>query len=139
MMRASVFPIAALAFLVTAMPLPGQAGGEDSAKAVWDRHLEAGLAGDIDAVMEDFTDESVIVTEDGVIAGEAAIRTFFEELLADMSPEVADSVVVNFEHVHEGVVVSNFTVGAWGRTLHDTAMIEDEHIRVLTTVGYAAE
>lgn len=109
-----------------------------SAKEVWHRHLQVGLAGDVDAVMADFTEASVIMTADGVIAGEAAIRDFFEKLLADMTPEVAESVTVNFEHAHDDVVTSNFTIGAWGRTLHDTAVVDGTFIRVLTTVNYAA-
>ncbi|WP_017940455.1 MULTISPECIES: hypothetical protein [unclassified Thioalkalivibrio] len=109
-----------------------------SPREVWHRHLQAGLAGDVDAVMADFTEASVIMTADGVIAGEAAIRDFFEKLLADMTPQVAESVKVNFEHAHDDVVISNFTIGAWDRTLHDTAVIDSTFIRVLTTVNYAA-
>ncbi len=51
----------------------------DDTRAVVERHLEALRSGDIDRVMEDYTDESVfIVNLGGVFRGRAAIRPFFE-------------------------------------------------------------
>jgi ketosteroid isomerase-like protein len=48
-------------------------------KAVLDHHGAAVLAGDIDAVMEDYTDESVFISNlRGVLKGVDAIRSVFE-------------------------------------------------------------
>ena len=54
---------------------------------MWKRHVQNATARDIDAVLKDFTDESVIVTSDRVIEGKAAIGAFFEEFLAGITPE----------------------------------------------------
>ena len=51
----------------------------ESTKSVLDHHGAALLAGDIDAVMEDYTDESVFISNlGGVLKGVGAIRSVFE-------------------------------------------------------------
>jgi ketosteroid isomerase-like protein len=51
----------------------------ESTKAVLDHHGAALLAGDIDAVMEDYTDDSVFISNlGGVLKGLRAIRSVFE-------------------------------------------------------------
>ncbi len=55
----------------------------DETQAVIDRHMAALRSGDIDAVMEDYTDESVfIVNLGGVAVGRDAIRPFLEAAAA---------------------------------------------------------
>lgn len=127
--------------VLTAAPHPTAFAGDTAevTKAVWAQHVARATAGDIDAVMEDFSDDSVMVTPRGSLEGKTAIRGFFEEFLAGFTPEIAESTVVNSETVHGKVVVFNFTIGAAGRTFHDTALIEDGKIKVLATVDYPAE
>ena len=51
----------------------------DQTRAVVEHHMAALQSGDIDAVMEDYTDESVfIINLGGVFTGTDAIRPFFE-------------------------------------------------------------
>ena len=53
--------------------------GADETRAVVEGHMAALQAGDIDRVMEDYTDESVfIINLGGVFRGRDAIRPFFE-------------------------------------------------------------
>jgi hypothetical protein len=111
------------------------AADTDATRAVWTRHVEAATAGDLDAVMADFTEQSAIITPEGVIAGTAAIRAFFEDFLAGLSPE--DPAEVNAQIAHDEVMVFNFTIGE--TTFHDTAVIRDDRILVLSTVGYPAD
>ncbi len=129
----------ALAALLAVLPVsPASADDMSTAShAVWHRHLESALSGNLDAVMADFADHSVIMTPEGIIEGKVAIRGFFERLLAGMSPEVAETIAVNADLVRGKVVLFNFTVGAAGRTFHDTAVIEHGKIVALTTVDYA--
>ena len=79
------------------------------------------------------------MTSDRVIEGKAAIRAFFEEFLAGITPDAIKSIVVNAETAHGKVMVFNFTIGVAKRTFNDTALIEGGKIKVLATVGYAAE
>lgn len=61
---------------------PDDEGGPmttDDTRAVVERHMAALRSGDIDRVMEDYTDESVfIINLGGIFTGKAAIRPFFE-------------------------------------------------------------
>ncbi len=51
----------------------------DETRTVVERHMATLRSGDIDAVMEDYTDESVfIINMGGVFTGRQAIRPFFE-------------------------------------------------------------
>jgi ketosteroid isomerase-like protein len=51
----------------------------DETQAVVDHHMAALNTGDIDTLMEDYTDESVfIINLGGVFTGKEAIRPFFE-------------------------------------------------------------
>ena len=51
----------------------------DQTRAVVERHMAALRSGDLDRVMEDYTDESVfIINLGGVFVGAEAIRPFFE-------------------------------------------------------------
>ena len=94
----------------------GSAALADAAasRAVWERHVQAATAGDVDGVMADFTEESAIITTDGVISGTADIRRFFEELLGGLEPGALDTTVPNAEITHGDVLVANFTIGAIG-------------------------
>ena len=127
---------AATLAVLAAPSLPALADVSSDSAAVWHRHVERAVAGDIDAVMEDFDDNLVVITADGVLAGKAAIRQFFEAFLGDYDRAAINSTVVNAQTIHDDVVVFNFTVGSAGMTYQDTAVIADDRIRVLTTVGY---
>ncbi len=124
-----------LAVLLLAAAAVPAAADSAATRAVWEQHVAAATAGDIDAVMADFTDQSAIVTTDGALVGLDRIRGFFADFLAAGSPD--DAVAVNAFIVHDDVVVFNFTVA--GQTFHDTAVVRDGKIAVLTTVGYPAD
>lgn len=57
----------------------GRPVSADETRAVVERHMAALRSGDIDLVMEDYSDESVfIINLGGVFKGRTAIRPFFE-------------------------------------------------------------
>lgn len=49
---------------------------------VLEHHLHALGSGDLDAVLDDYTEESLLMTPDGALKGRAAIRAAFEGFLA---------------------------------------------------------
>jgi ketosteroid isomerase-like protein len=55
-----------------------------STKAVLDHHLAAFGAGDTDEILKDYTDESVMVTPNGVTRGPDALRPVFNELFTGL-------------------------------------------------------
>jgi hypothetical protein len=139
MNRFFAFPAFALILsLTSSLDAEPAESSASPAKQVWDRHVAAAMSGDLDAVIADFGEDAVVITPDGALSGDA-IRQFFEAFLADFTPDAKKSVVVNGETVHGNVIVSTFTIGAWKKTFHDTAVIEDDKLAVLSTVAYPAE
>jgi len=51
-----------------------------------DHHLESFGKGDIDAILADYTNESVLCTAGGIVRGREDIRQIFEHLLSEMFP-----------------------------------------------------
>ncbi len=56
-------------------------------------HLEAFGAGDMEAILADYDDDSVIITPDETYRGLDEIETFFEPLFADLGQEGATADV----------------------------------------------
>jgi ketosteroid isomerase-like protein len=53
-------------------------------KSVLDHHLAALTSGDADGVLEDYTEESVLMTADGTVRGLDALRTTFDAFIAGL-------------------------------------------------------
>lgn len=56
---------------------------EQQALAIFERHVAAFTAGNLDAVMNDFGPQSLVITGDGVYEGLEQIRTLYGGLLAE--------------------------------------------------------
>ena len=50
---------------------------------LFEKHLAAFNAGDLDAVLSDFGEQSVVITPGGVFEGKDQIRGFYQELIAE--------------------------------------------------------
>ena len=57
----------------------------ESTEAVFDRHLEMFMAGNVDGLMADYTEESYIISPMGTVRGLAALRAFFEQIMQEFS------------------------------------------------------
>ena len=55
--------------------------GTKETNAVLDNHLAAGLRGDLEAVLSDFSEESVLFLPQGPVRGIAGLREFYKALL----------------------------------------------------------
>ena len=53
-------------------------------KDVLDHHLEAFMAGDVEEVLKDITDESVLLTADGPLKGRDALRPALTDFLSGL-------------------------------------------------------
>ena len=56
-----------------------------STKEVYDAHVAAFFSGSVDSLLEHYTDESIVVTDQGVVTGLTALRGFFEQALEMMA------------------------------------------------------
>ena len=70
-----------------------------STEGTLNRHLQA-IAQGADAIMADYTEESVLFTQNGPFVGLAAIRGFFEAFIAGAPPELIPAVRVTRADVH---------------------------------------
>ena len=62
-------------------------------------HLQA-ISESIDAVLSDYTEESVLFTQDGPIVGLVGIRAFFERFIGGAPPELIAALTVVRQDVH---------------------------------------
>jgi ketosteroid isomerase-like protein len=51
---------------------------------VFQHHAEALIGGDIDGLVDDYADDAVFITPDGVRRGKDGVREGFERLLSDL-------------------------------------------------------
>lgn len=99
--------------------------------AVFDRHVAAFANHDIDAVMADYSEDSVFVTPEGVFEGKVAIRSLFDGLLAEFS---APETTLN---IHQRQVVGPLVHVTWSAETPknaypfatDTLLVVDGRIR----------
>jgi len=55
-----------------------------SPQEVFQHHAEVLGAGDLDGIVEDYSDDAVLITPDGIKRGKDGIREAFTKLLADL-------------------------------------------------------
>ena len=128
--------------LVLAIGVCSANAGESAAtRALLQRHLSAFLGNDLDAVLRDYTDESMLVTADATYTGRQVIRGFFAELVP-LFPKAKsrldlDRMVVDGEMAF---IVWHATTPAVTVTLGtDTFVLKDGKIHRQTFVGQMHE
>lgn len=74
---------------------------EQQALGVFQSHVAAFTAGNLDAVLNDFSADAVVITPEGVFEGRAQIRTLYEGLLAEFGViDRGDSPGLNIDVLH---------------------------------------
>ena len=105
---------------------------------IFAHHAEVLIAGDIDGIVSDYTDDAVFITPSGVRRGKDGVRAGFTELLADLPSAKWDVPTQIFEGdvlFIEWNAVSSATRATDGI---DTFVFEGDHIKV-QTVRYTLE
>jgi ketosteroid isomerase-like protein len=80
---------------------------EQQALDVFNRHVAAFFSGNLDAVLDDFGEHSVVITPDGVFEGRERIRSVYQGLLAEFGTiDRGDSpgIVVDALHVRNDTI-----------------------------------
>lgn len=80
-----ILAASAFAGVLMISPLGSAWAGDAETKAIVEHHLAAFGAADMNAVMSDYTDASVIVTQNGELRGTAAIQGLFGALFAEFA------------------------------------------------------
>jgi hypothetical protein len=79
--------LASTAFVLTALVFAGHIAHADQVvtERVLNHHLQSFGSGNVAAIMEDYTDKSVIIVPNGVLKGREQIQGLFNVLVAEFS------------------------------------------------------
>jgi len=104
-------------------------------KATLDHHIAAFSAGDVDGVLEDYTDESVFLHPEGVVHGREALRGMYAELLEGLFKPGTYDFTMNAVHVEGDVAFIAWEARCGSADVPlgtDTFLIRDGKIRTHT-------
>ena len=110
---------------------------ETSTQATLGHHLQAFAEG-IDAILQDFTEDSVVITPDATFRGLAEIRAFLTALVESLPAGIWDSFKVNRSEVAGEVAYILWETKPWFPLGTDTFVVRDGKIVYQTLAMYAA-
>jgi ketosteroid isomerase-like protein len=76
----------------------------ETTRQVFEHHLGALGAGDLDGILSDYADESMLIGPDGALKGKPAIRGFFESVVASLFKPGTYEFTVDTLHIADDVV-----------------------------------
>ncbi|MGV0627665.1 nuclear transport factor 2 family protein [Mycolicibacter minnesotensis] len=98
---------------------------------IFDHHIEALIARDVDELLVDYADDSVLITAAGVAQGTAGIRAAFSQLSAALADAAFE---IKSQTYHEDVLLLEWTLDAPAFAVDgvDTFVFGADSIRVQT-------
>jgi ketosteroid isomerase-like protein len=75
----------------------------ETTRQIFEHHLGALGAGNLDAILSDYADDSILISPDGVLRGRPAIRGFFEGALASLFKPETYEFTMETVHVADDV------------------------------------
>ncbi|MNZ59304.1 hypothetical protein D3C78_773360 [compost metagenome] len=108
-----------------------------STQAVLKHHLEAFYEG-IDAVMDDFSDASVIITSEATYRGLAEIRAFFTALIEGLPEGFDEAVKISRQEVVGEVAFLVWEAKPWFPFCTDTFVVRNGKIAYQTFAAVTA-
>lgn len=95
-------------------------------------HLQAILQTDVDAIMRDYTEESVLVTQNGQLVGLTAIRGFFTQFIASSPPELLKAITLTHQEITGEIAFIVWKAEPFIPFATDTFLVRDDTILVQT-------
>ena len=99
-------------------------------------HLQA-FGESVDAILSDYTEDSVLFTPNGLVRGLAGLRTFFETFLKNSPPELLAAIEVTRQDVEGEVAYIIWKAEPYIKMATDTFVIRDGKIMVQTFVAFS--
>ena len=99
---------------------------------IFGHHATALIAGDIDGIVEDYADDALFITPDGVLRGKDGVRKGFERLLDQLPGAALDVPTQIFE---DDILFIEWTANSEKARVRDgvdTFVFRDDAIRVQT-------
>ena len=121
----------ALLFLTCSQP-----ESSASPKAVLEHHLASVVQGNLDEIMADYADNSVILTPSGPLRGPTAIRAFFAAMPEILPPGFWDNFEMVRQDIEGEVAFIVWTAGPTAPLGTDTFIIRDGRIVVQTFAAH---
>jgi ketosteroid isomerase-like protein len=75
----------------------------ETTRQILEHHLGALAAGNLDAILNDYADDSILISPDGALRGRQAIRGFFEGALASLFKPRTYEFTMDTLHVADDV------------------------------------
>ena len=105
-------------------------------EATLGHHLQSMVAKDVDAVLSDYTEASVLYTPDRQFRGLSEIRDFFTNFVSLLTPEVLAQFKMARQDVEGEIAYIVWTVGDMVPLATDTFVVRDGKIMVQTLAVY---
>ena len=105
---------------------------------IFQHHATALIAGDIDGIVDDYADDAVFITPQGVQRGKDGVRAAFTALLADLPNATGDVPIQVFEDDVLFITWSAVSEKAQATDGVDTFVFRGDSIQV-QTVRYTLE
>lgn len=98
---------------------------------IFDHHIHALVARDVDDLLADYTDDSVLITAAGVAQGRDGIRAAFSQLADALASAVFD---IKSKTYHGEILLLEWALDSPGFQVDgvDTFIFDDDSIRVQT-------
>lgn len=111
----------------------------DQTQATLNHHLESFGAGDLDALVSDYTDASKIHSQMGTVTGTAEIRKFFEEFMSGMPADAGERFEMLHAHCEDEVALIVWRLNPEMKLGTDTLIVQDGKIMAQTVVVYSGD
>ncbi|MBC8281373.1 MAG: nuclear transport factor 2 family protein [Chloroflexi bacterium] len=108
-------------------------------EATLNHHIESVGTKDIDAIMQDYSDDSVLVTPDVSIEGLDGIRGFFEAFLPGLTAEIMANFAVDRAAIHDELAYIVWNAGDALPLGTDTFIVRNSKIRFQTFAAYMGD
>ena len=107
----------------------------ETVELVLTHHLGAIASRDVDQIMTDFTDESVLITPEHTFRGLEQVRAFYTNALNIFTPEVLGMFNISKQEIVGEIVYLFWSAGPSVPFATDTFLIRDGKIAVQTFTG----
>ena len=91
---------------------------------------------DIDAIMSEYTEESVVVTDEGVFKGLEAIRSLLMQLFTEAPPGSLETVTIDKQIIAGDYVFVLYSIPALNLSGNDTFCIHDGKIVMVSGTAH---
>lgn len=91
-------------------------------------HTISLMAGQLDELMHDYTEESVVMSPDQTFHGLAEIRAYFQAAIAGTPPELITAVKTIHQDIHNEVAYLTWKAEPFVKIATDTFVIRDGKI-----------